>query len=66
MVQQGKYKGQSYKTAFGDEDYKNWLTSHFESLKAPPIVDLAKYVVCKTKAEMGKAEMSPPTPPPQS
>ena len=66
VVQQGKYAGKSYSTVFGDEDYKKWLTTHFATLKAPPIVDLAKYVVCRIKAEMDKAEMSPPTPPPQS
>ena len=56
LVQQGKYQGQSYKTAFDNEIYRKWLMDNFGSLKAPAIVDLAKYVICKTKAEMAKAD----------
>ena len=55
VVQQGKYQGQSYKTAFDNEIYRKWLMDNFGSLKAPAIVDLAKYVICQTKADMAKA-----------
>ena len=55
MVQQGKFKGQSYKTAFDDDFYRKWLMDNFGSLKTAGIVDLAKYVICQTKANMAKA-----------
>ena len=56
VVQQGKYQGKSYKTAFDDQIYRKWLMDRFDTLKAPAIVDLAKYVICQTKAEMAKAD----------
>ena len=56
VVQQGKFQGQSYKTAFDNEIYRKWLMDNVASLKAPAIVDLAKYVTCKTIAEMTKAD----------
>ena len=55
VVQQGKFKGKSYKAAFDDCNYKKWLMDNFGTLKAPAIIDLAKYVICQTKADMAKA-----------
>ena len=55
MVQQGKFQGKSYKAAFDDCNYKKWLMDNFGTLKAPAIIDLAKYVICQTKADMAKA-----------
>ena len=55
VVQQGKFKGQSYKTAFDDDVYRKWLMDNFGSLKSAAIVDLAKYVICQTKANMATA-----------
>ena len=55
MVQQGKFEGKSYKTAFDDYNYRKWLMDNFGSLKSAAIVDLAKYVICQTKADMAQA-----------
>ena len=55
VVQQGKFQGQSYKTAFDNYSYRKWLMDNFGSLKSPAIVDLAKYVICQYKADMAKA-----------
>ena len=55
MVQQGKFQGQSYKTAFDNDIYRKWLMDNFGTLKTPAIIDLAKYVICQTKADMAKA-----------
>ena len=56
VVEHGKYKGKSYKTAFDDKGYRKWLMDHFHTLATPPMLDLAKYVICQTKAEMTKAD----------
>ena len=55
VVRQGKYQGKSYKTAFDDYNYRKWLIGNFASLKADPIIDLAKYVICQAKADMAQA-----------
>ena len=55
VVQQGKYEGKSYKAAFDDKIYRKWLMDNFASLKSAAIVDLAKYVICQTKANMATA-----------
>ena len=55
VVRRGKFKGKSYKAAFDDDNYRKWLMDNFGSLKSPAIVDLAKYVICQTKAVMAKA-----------
>ena len=55
LVQKGRFKGQSYKTAFDKDDYKKWLMENFRRLKCPAMVDLAKYVILQTKEDMAKA-----------
>ena len=55
FVQKGKFKGQRYRAAFDNNDYKKWLMEHFGSLKCPMMLDLAKYVICQTKEDMAKA-----------
>ena len=55
MVQQGKWKGKSYKAVFDDDNHRKWLMDNFGSLKSAAIVDLAKYVICQYKADMAKA-----------
>ena len=55
VVQQGKFKGMSYKAVFDDDNHRKWLMDNFDSLNNPAVIDLAKYVICQNKADMAKA-----------
>ena len=55
VVLQGKFQGKSYKAAFDDDSYRKWLMDNFGTRKTAAIIDLAKYVICQTKADMAKA-----------